>query len=471
MESADLHHHQHQLQEQLIGSSSLATSTPSFSTTFTNNNAWNPNLILIAGNLNSNINGLLSNSSSTDSRQNCSDINLVPPSNPSMIQELGFHEWASNNEGNNFSSHSAHELHLARIKEEFPKFSDTTMNGAAPPSNLEEFHFPSTSYIKHELQDLNNTLSHEKLLLKTFSSACQLNGLHHQAVSAGDDDPHQFYSNSQSCASFGGVATSNRENFSQIFPRNLDPPCSSFSSSLGMNLQTLDLWNPTKFGGSSTQPPQHNNNLGLFKQAAGPSFVLDHLQESSHTPSYITNKISSFMMMNGSASSSSSSAVNTDQTKRSSSSSDHHHQSKTSHHNHVASKKPRTESRSSFPPFKVRKEKLGDRIAALQQLVAPFGKTDTASVLMEAIGYIKFLQDQVETLSVPYMKSSRNITRSSGQGSCLDTQGSYMVEGSNEGKRDLRSRGLCLVPLSCTSYVTNDDGGSVWSVPNFGGGA
>ncbi|KAK6131232.1 hypothetical protein DH2020_035022 [Rehmannia glutinosa] len=57
---------------------------------------------------------------------------------------------------------------------------------------------------------------------------------------------------------------------------------------------------------------------------------------------------------------------------------------------------------------KVRKEKLGDRIAALQQLVAPFGKTDTASVLMEAIGYIKFLQNQVETLSVPYMKASRN---------------------------------------------------------------
>ncbi|CAN1835508.1 Transcription factor bHLH110 [Linum perenne] len=52
--------------------------------------------------------------------------------------------------------------------------------------------------------------------------------------------------------------------------------------------------------------------------------------------------------------------------------------------------------RASCPPFKVRKEKLGDRIASLQQLVAPFGKTDTASVLMEAIGYIKFLQNQVE---------------------------------------------------------------------------
>ncbi|MBA0722223.1 hypothetical protein Golax_002912, partial [Gossypium laxum] len=61
----------------------------------------------------------------------------------------------------------------------------------------------------------------------------------------------------------------------------------------------------------------------------------------------------------------------------------------------TATKKSRLESRAC-PPFKVRKEKLGDRIAALQHLVAPFGKTDTASVLMEAIGYIKFLQNQVE---------------------------------------------------------------------------
>ncbi|RWW25660.1 hypothetical protein GW17_00009989 [Ensete ventricosum] len=64
-------------------------------------------------------------------------------------------------------------------------------------------------------------------------------------------------------------------------------------------------------------------------------------------------------------------------------------------------RKPRFEQqRSSFSPFKVRKEKLGDRIATLQQLVAPFGKTDTASVLMEAIGYIKFLLDQVEVITI-----------------------------------------------------------------------
>ncbi|KAI3729673.1 hypothetical protein L6452_18336 [Arctium lappa] len=32
-----------------------------------------------------------------------------------------------------------------------------------------------------------------------------------------------------------------------------------------------------------------------------------------------------------------------------------------------------------YPPLKVRKEKLGDRISALQQMVAPFGKVPTCS--------------------------------------------------------------------------------------------
>ncbi|KAE8718803.1 hypothetical protein F3Y22_tig00109987pilonHSYRG00041 [Hibiscus syriacus] len=45
---------------------------------------------------------------------------------------------------------------------------------------------------------------------------------------------------------------------------------------------------------------------------------------------------------------------------------------------------------SNLAPLKVRKEKLGCRITTLHQLVSPFGKTDTASVLLEAIGYIRF---------------------------------------------------------------------------------
>ncbi|KAL2504061.1 Transcription factor bHLH [Abeliophyllum distichum] len=131
----------------------------------------------------------------------------------------------------------------------------------------------------------------------------------------------------------------------------------------------------------------------------------------------------------------------------------------------VETVKPRLESRATCqPPFKVRKEKLGDRIAALQQLVAPFGKTDTASVLMEVIGYIKFLQSQLENLSVPYMKSTRNKTI------IREMEGELAAENENEDlKRDLTSRGLCLVPLSCLSYVTDGGGGAVWPPPHYGG--
>uniref|UniRef100_A0A804UMP7 BHLH domain-containing protein n=1 Tax=Zea mays TaxID=4577 RepID=A0A804UMP7_MAIZE len=52
-----------------------------------------------------------------------------------------------------------------------------------------------------------------------------------------------------------------------------------------------------------------------------------------------------------------------------------------------------------------KKDKIGERVAALQQLVSPFGKTDTASVLQEASGYIKFLHQQLEVLSSPYMRA------------------------------------------------------------------
>ncbi|PIA52769.1 hypothetical protein AQUCO_01000556v1 [Aquilegia coerulea] len=419
MESANLHH-QHQLhQDQFSGSSSL--STPSFYGGVHNNSSWNQNTLLnSAGNLNLNADGFISNS--RDSRQtNVHD--LVPPSiDTSMIQDLGYPNWVTNN----FTNQSAHDLHLAKIKEELSE-SAISCSSSSP----EDYHLPSTSYIRHDhrgdIHDLN-----ENIFLKNFSSNCQLNELQGGSL----------YSNSsQSTPSFGGLATPNRGNFSQIFPTaNISNPNSSFLSSSGMNLQVLDLLTSTNFSGGFNHQLAHNN-LGLFKEA--PSFSHDHLKEPSHWLTNSHNKVSSFI--NG-----------VTETKRSNSSVS---EAKASH---TASKKPRLESRSSLAPFKVRKEKLGDRIAALQQLVAPFGKTDTASVLMEAIGYIKFLQDQVETLSVPYMKPSRNNTRRSIQ------EGS-MEDVDEEQKRDLRSRGLCLVPLSCMSYITNDNIGGWPSASDFGG--
>ncbi|CAI9756916.1 unnamed protein product [Fraxinus pennsylvanica] len=125
-----------------------------------------------------------------------------------------------------------------------------------------------------------------------------------------------------------------------------------------------------------------------------------------------------------------------------------------------SNKRLRNETPTPLPAFKVRKEKMGDRITALQQLVSPFGKTDTASVLSEAIEYIKFLHDQIGTLSAPYMKSVTPIQ---------PQQNSDKSKAPDQGPRqDLRSRGLCLVPVSCTYPVAHDTTVDFWT-PTYGG--
>lgn len=152
-----------------------------------------------------------------------------------------------------------------------------------------------------------------------------------------------------------------------------------------------------------------------------------------------------------------------------------------------AMKKARVQQSTTQATFKVRKEKLGDRITALHQIVSPFGKTDTASVLLEAIGYIRFLQSQIEALSLPYLSNGSGNTRQpqsiQGENNCLfpEDPGQLLNENclkrkavreqvcEEKEKKDLRSRGLCLVPVSCTMQVGSDNGADYWA-PAFGGG-
>ncbi|CAL0323998.1 unnamed protein product [Lupinus luteus] len=135
----------------------------------------------------------------------------------------------------------------------------------------------------------------------------------------------------------------------------------------------------------------------------------------------------------------------------------------------------------------VRKEKLGDRVTALHQLVSPFGKTDTASVLLEAIGYIRFLQSQIEALTLPYLNSGSGNPRQhhSVQGekncifpedpgqlvneNCLKRKAPMEQDSQEEPNKDLKSRGLCLVPVSCTQQVGSESGADYWA-PTLGGG-
>ncbi|KAK1326129.1 hypothetical protein QJS10_CPA01g00176 [Acorus calamus] len=117
-------------------------------------------------------------------------------------------------------------------------------------------------------------------------------------------------------------------------------------------------------------------------------------------------------------------------------------------------------SSSKTPPPKV---KLADKITVLQQIVSPFGKTDTASVLFEAINYIKFLQEQIQLFSNPYMKAGANKDHIN------NAWGGLERKDKTEPKLDLKSRGLCLVPISCTPQVYRDNSGPDYWTPTYRG--
>ncbi|XP_022972439.1 transcription factor bHLH113 isoform X1 [Cucurbita maxima] len=112
--------------------------------------------------------------------------------------------------------------------------------------------------------------------------------------------------------------------------------------------------------------------------------------------------------------------------------------------NQKASKKTKPEAPCSAGHAK-RKEKLGERITALQQLVSPFGKTDTASVLHEAMGYIKFLHEQIQVLYSPYLDKNQ------------------LGRGNGETEGEMKGRGLCLIPVECSLHLANCTVADFWS--------
>lgn len=400
MESTNLHH-QHQLQEQFTEYYTSATQSgykPPAS------HDWSPSIVLNG----SDYNCYLTAENVPSSKELWTKFPIDDPFlRPSVCQDFRFCDTKG-------TQQSAHELLPAKFKEEMPETFPKLSDMVSGLSIAGESHSLS---VKHEQQCSPSLCGN--LCLGNFSTGSQNT---RQQPSAG-----ALYSNNENAASFGRVPGSNRYHFSHVFPRFSPPDLSSSftSNSLGLNLQTLDLLTSTNYGGNFSRSSR--DVIGVHKGSS--SLSPDHMQELSDSPSSSSNKKSG--LMNG-----------VTRTKRASAS-----EPKESF---AEAKKSRSVSRCACPPLKVRKEKLGDRIAALQKMVAPFGKTDTASVLTEAIGYIQFLHNQVQTLSTPYLNSSHNKPIRAMQPGLSKDDGA-------QPKRDLRSRGLCLLPLSCASYISAYD--------------
>ncbi|KAK1436529.1 hypothetical protein QVD17_02310 [Tagetes erecta] len=311
---------------------------------------------------------------------------------------------------------NAHELQqLARIKNELSVTGSCLdlpdiINYSPTSSTDQDFMSKNTEQLVTYNNNIDNQDDH--MLFKTFLDVCQNKSDHYMNPIPSSDESIFNSFDTNSC--YRGI-------FSQILP--------TLKIS---NLPALDPFGyPTANGSFNYQSSSFNfHNLGdLLKDNCLPDGV--NQTSSKIAPSFIVEETKA---------------------KRPASTVQNKRMSLTTN----PAKKSKLESRASCPPLKVRKEKLGDRILALQQMVAPFGKTDTASVLMEAIGYIKFLQNQIETLSMPYMNSTHKASGTS-------KRGDSTKDGNEETKSNiLRNRGLCLVPVSCLTYVTYG-GGSVWA--------
>ncbi|XP_047327894.1 transcription factor bHLH110-like [Impatiens glandulifera] len=448
MDSSNLHHHLHDHHTQFLvssSSSSSATISPSCFGLAHETTPLHPT--------SSSIN-LLSHGNFNPSNRNpgahhvdiCSremrvqnDISAPNSLNNSMAQDFGYHQyWGCGdlvggiNNNNNNNNHSGHDYgSSSSSSDSYPKFTDLLLQSS------------SALPVVVNNNNNNNSLGQD---------------LNMQPTS------YDLYSSNM------------------IFPTiNVSNLNQQQQSTLEMNLEALDLFSSGRFDHNlSNLYRSPDSNFSSYPGLA--QLHHHHQQQSSHgcRPSSINtstklSEAANFSLIGGNyggdrvikrAALSDPAGSNSFSEPNLMMKPNHNNNNSLSHNHPPPQKKSRSDSRASCPPFKVRKEKLGDRIAALQQLVAPFGKTDTASVLMEAIGYIKFLQNQVETLSVPYMKASRNKqAERTRQQTMMNSED--QLEKKEEPGRGLRSRGLCLVPLSCLSYVT-DGGGGIWPA-NFNG--
>lgn len=128
---------------------------------------------------------------------------------------------------------------------------------------------------------------------------------------------------------------------------------------------------------------------------------------------------------------------------------------------------------------RLRRERIAERMKALQELVPNANKTDKASMLDEIIDYVKFLQLQVKVLSMSRLGGAGAVAPliaefpAEGQTNVAATLGSssfqdgmvvaerqvarLMEEDMGSAMQFLQGKGLCLMPVSLASVISSNN--------------
>lgn len=326
---------------------------------------------------------------------------------------------------------------IGRVKQEFNMSYDNP--GLDAPRTLVSQGFRSDPCSNEELLRILDFP-----LNQPFLKGATAHGFHNATSMRGEDhhqQPHGLWptSNTYSSRTFPAA-------LSRLLPSS---PLKQPASRLLTNSRNIPLWNSMASTPEKMQQSTNSTDRASSLQYCSPQFLQEGKQLNNTTQSLNMPRCDEARDATNDAKRSSPDSSSSDS----------------------IFKRPRLDNtNSTLPTFKVRKEKLGDRITALQQLVSPFGKTDTASVLWEAIVYIKSLHEQVQKLSMPYMNKG---AVNSAQGVNLqahdqmDWSVSSEAEDTDEPKQDLRSRGLCLVPVSSTLSVAYNDSSADYWTPTF----
>ncbi|XP_062221707.1 bHLH transcription factor RHL1-like [Phragmites australis] len=150
---------------------------------------------------------------------------------------------------------------------------------------------------------------------------------------------------------------------------------------------------------------------------------------------------------------------------------------------------------------RLRRERIAERMKALQELVPNANKTDKASMLDEIVDYVKFLQLQVKVLSMSRLggaaavgplianmssegNGNGNGTSNSGNGNAVNSNSNgengdsslrvteqqvarLMEEDMGSAMQYLQGKGLCLMPVSLASAISSATSSSLVCRPSI----